>query len=216
MGIFSPFLKSVLIDSDNHSQKLEKSAITLVNTDLLKFATKRAERGLVARKLTANRSKPMKLFIVLIIMALVACGKDDSKGSDQVPAHDPTATDSTALEGVPGAQGPKGDKGDTGPKGDKGDQGRPVDKNEWIDPATGDSWFYGPMQDFDAKACDGNGYKLPTTAQLTVANSHGLFIAAGPIGEADAWSNDRLQFLSRVPSDLAGRSKHGLYCIKAN
>ncbi len=98
-------------------------------------------------------------------------------------------------DGADGAPGKAGEPGAPGVAGPAGKDGKPTPKNVWPDPVDGSSWLIGGTGDpVSATACS-NGWSLPTTTEVAVASSHGLYsgvpaeLAVDPAYEC-AWTTD--------------------------
>jgi hypothetical protein len=176
----------------------------------------------------------MKTLLILMTLALPACGQDDS-GSDKEPAKDDKADEPASVAGDESTKvGPKGDRGEIGPAGPAGKDavsipgkdgkdGAPTAVNQWYDPLTGDLWLIGDTVVYADAVCTGD-WSLPTETQLTAAKQHGIAFAAAAIdAPVDPWSatndpNTGLPLVVRVDMVYIGPAPttelHAFYCVK--
>lgn len=167
----------------------------------------------------------MKYFILTALL-LTSCGKDESNDSIPDPSTAPTSVETSnpaqGPAGAKGDKGEKGDKGDAGPAGPAGRDGKDAETlsvNQWVDALTGKTWSILPSQPWTSDAC--GLYRFPTTAEMQVAISHGIFLASAAIGGEDkeAWTGDadsggHVAILPGITGADADTESHGVFCVK--
>lgn len=127
-------------------------------------------------------------------------GTPGTNGKDGAPGKD----------GKDGAMGPKGDTGATGAKGD------PTSTNEWHDPITQYWWLIGANQVYNGAICSAP-YAMPTTAQLTLAKDHGIFLAGYVMGAPNsAWTLDRQCVAQAFDVGCTQANEYGIFCVKVS
>jgi hypothetical protein len=91
------------------------------------------------------------------------------KESDQFMACDGTNWNTVNVKGKDGKDGI------AGAQGASGSAGAPVASNMWYDAVSGKSWLIPSLAlDFSTSQCSGNGYRIPSAAELVTAIQRGL------------------------------------------